>query len=197
MTPIERPRSAPRMRGRALALVVASTFVLGACGGVRDQLGLSKRSPDEFTVVSKPPLVIPPNFTLRPPAAGAVGPSAISPAADAKAALLGNAGKAGAASAAKPGAPSEVALLALAGATDADAAIREVVRRETSLLSERDKSFADALIFWQKQPPFGSVVDASKEAQRLRQTAAAGQPPTAGETPTIERRKRALLEGIF
>ena len=52
----------------AVVFVVAAALV--GCGGVRDQLGLTKKPPDEFTVVSKPPLVIPPNFNLRPPLTG-------------------------------------------------------------------------------------------------------------------------------
>ena len=40
------------------------------------------------------------------------------------------------------------------------------------------------------------VLDPAKEQQRLRDAAAAGQTPS-GATPTITRRKRGLLEGIF
>ena len=85
----------------------------------------------------------------------------------------------------------------MAGASNADSSIREIVLRETTLLEEKDKSFTNRLIFWQKTPPPGQVVDAEAEAQRLQQNAATGLPPTTGETPVIKRRKRAILEGIF
>jgi hypothetical protein len=40
------------------------------------------------------------------------------------------------------------------------------------------------------------VIDPTKEQQRLRDAQAAGQPAT-GNPPTITRRKRGLLEGVF
>ncbi|MBV8187757.1 MAG: DUF3035 domain-containing protein, partial [Alphaproteobacteria bacterium] len=57
-------------------------------------------------------------------------------------------------------------------------------------------SFVDSLIFWQDPVPAGVVVDPTKEQQRLRDAQASGQ-PASGATPTITRRKRGLLEGIF
>ena len=41
------------------------------------------------------------------------------------------------------------------------------------------------------------AVDAGKEAQRLREAAAAGEDTDKIKTPVIKRRKRGLLEGIF
>ena len=46
----------------ALALVL----VLSSCEGLKKQIGLAKSAPDEFTVVTKAPLILPPDFTLRP-----------------------------------------------------------------------------------------------------------------------------------
>ena len=36
-----------------------------------------------------------------------------------------------------------------------------------------------------------------EESRRLRENAALGKDVTAGETPTIERRKKALFEDLF
>ena len=44
---------------------------LSACDTLRRDAGLTKQSPDEFAVVTKAPLIIPPNFNLHPPAPGA------------------------------------------------------------------------------------------------------------------------------
>ena len=52
-------------------------------------------------------------------------------------------------------------------------------------------------MFWREEVPPGRIIDADAEAKRLRENAALGKPVTAGETPTIERKKKALLEGIF
>ncbi|RMF11755.1 MAG: DUF3035 domain-containing protein [Alphaproteobacteria bacterium] len=53
-----------------LSVVVLSiaSVTLAGCGGLSDALGLSKRPPDEFEVMAKRPLAVPPDFNLRPPA---------------------------------------------------------------------------------------------------------------------------------
>ena len=52
-------------------------------------------------------------------------------------------------------------------------------------------------MFWRKTPPPGIVVDPEKEAQRLRENAALGQSQETGDTPIVQPKKRAFLEGIF
>jgi len=74
--------------------------------------------------------------------------------------------------------------------------VQQHSNRDTCTLAEQDKSFIDSLIFWQDRPPPGVVIDPEKEQQRLREAQAAGK-TSSGATPTIERRKRGLLEGIF
>ena len=183
---------------------LAGTLLLstGACSNVRETLGLNKRAPDEFTVMRKPPLVIPPNFSLRPPVAGGIDNGESESAAKARAAILGQAegvSSATQAPASQATAKSigEQALLLRAGAEKANPGIRQLIRRETTLLEEKDASFTERLIFWRKSPPPGQVIDAKKEAERLRQAAATGKSPTGDETPVIQRRKRAILEDIF
>ena len=83
-----------------------------------------------------------------------------------------------------------------AGAGGVDPNIRSRVNTDTKTITDSDKTFIDSLIFWQDKPPPGVVIDPTKEQQRMRDAQAAGQPATA-PTPTIKRRKRGLLEGIF
>ena len=54
----------------AISLILA----LSACEGVREQFGMTKQSPDEFRVVARAPLSLPPDFTLRPPEPGLARP---------------------------------------------------------------------------------------------------------------------------
>ena len=54
------------MRNR-LTFVLLSAVVLSGCGALR-----SRGAPDEFAVARNAPLVIPPDYTLTPPVAGAV-----------------------------------------------------------------------------------------------------------------------------
>lgn len=59
----------PIVRLAVLALLVLG---LSGCEAARDALGLSKSSPDESGVTVFSPLVVPPDFNLRPPGPGAV-----------------------------------------------------------------------------------------------------------------------------
>jgi hypothetical protein len=104
-----------------------------------------------------------------------------------------------------PGAPppapragdaSETALVAKASAGGVDPNIRAQVNRDTRRIAEENTSFIDSLIFWQDKPPPGTIIDPVKEQARLRDAQASGTPSTQA-TPTIVRRKRGLLEGIF
>ncbi len=49
---------------------VAIGIALSGCQAVREATGAAKTPPDEFTVLTKSPLVIPPDFNLRPPQPG-------------------------------------------------------------------------------------------------------------------------------
>ena len=64
-----------RGRGRGfLCSAVAATLALAGCTAFKQAVGLEPTMPDEFAVESNPPLVIPPEFNLRPPAPGAPRP---------------------------------------------------------------------------------------------------------------------------
>jgi hypothetical protein len=186
---------------------LAGSLVLTGCDSTRDALGLNKKTPDEFVVVTKAPLVLPPEFGLRPPEPGAPRPQEV-PARDRAAAALGGTATSSAAGQAtplgRPAAPpaqprsaGEQALLQQARAGNVDPDIRRKVNDEYTQLAERDRRFVDRLMFWQDTPEPGVAIDPTKEAQRLRENAATGKPVTAGTVPTIKRRERGPLEGIF
>ena len=185
------------------ALIALVAMALGGCSAFENLGGGKKVSPDEFKIVSHSPLTMPPNAELRPPRPGEPRPQEVTPADQAKEALSPTlagrvqdrvAGK----QPATPGNASEQALVAKAssGAGGVDPNIRAVVNKDTKTIADNDKSFIDSLIFWQDPRPSGVVVDPTKEQQRIRDAQAAGQ-PASGATPTIKRRQRGLLEGIF
>lgn len=171
---------------------------LASCSGVGEKLGFGKQSPDEFAVVRNAPLTVPPDFALRPPQPGAPRPqeAAISDQAEATV-FRGEEGAGSAAAANRPGSPGEHALLQEANATNTDPDIRRLVDREFSIYAQEQEGFFESMLFWRGEEEFGTVVDPEAEAQRLRENAALGRAPTEGETPVIERREKALLEGIF
>lgn len=184
-------------------LLVAAILVLSGCEKTRSVVGLDKQAPDEFAVVTRAPLSLPPDFGLRPPKPGALRPQEGSVRNQARDLLIGGAGTASRSNAVKDAAATgkisrgEAALLASAGALNTDPSIRSVIDRETSALVDADDSLLNKVIFWQEQEPQGTIVDADKELRRLREASAVGEPPNKGEVPVIKRRERGILEGIF
>ena len=72
-----------------LALVAVVVAMLPGCSTLRSALGMSKHPPDEFAVMTKAPLVMPPDFALRPPKPGAEQPQVTSPGAEARQTIFG------------------------------------------------------------------------------------------------------------
>ncbi len=186
--------------------VLALVATLGGCGSIRSAIGVGKEGPDEFTVVAKQPLIIPPDFSLRPPEPGAPNAQDVSPATSASTAIFGNnivgttemgvpapVGMGGS----QPPSSGESAILASAKAQNANPRIRALVNRETAAIAAKSQTLTDDILFWRDPQSPDVVLDADKEAQRLRENAAAGRPANAGDVPQIKRTTRGLLEGIF
>ncbi len=120
--------------GTALTLLAALTVGCSAIGG-------GKNPPDEFAVTTKAPLVVPPDYSLRPPKPGESRPQELSSSERAQQVLMGDAHSA---------APSqgEQILLQRAGALAADANIRNLLNAENGGRAEKDDNFANQLVFW-------------------------------------------------
>ncbi len=187
--------------GLRIAGAISLILALSACEGVREQFGLTKQSPDEFRVVSRAPLSLPPDFTLRPPEPGIARPQEGTTTQQARSAVFrleqpktqplnGQVNTDGRTL-------GELSLLKAAGADKVDPGIRRAIDLETQQLNLESDDFIEALVFWRDKEIPGRVVDATAEAKRLRENAAFGKAVTAGETPTIERKRKALLEGLF
>jgi hypothetical protein len=57
-------------RAARIAAILSLGFSLIGCQGLREATGAAKTPPDEFTVLTKAPLIIPPDYNLRPPQPG-------------------------------------------------------------------------------------------------------------------------------
>ncbi len=187
--------------GLRIAGAISLILALSACEGVREQLGMTKQSPDEFRVVSRAPLSLPPDFTLRPPEPGIARPQEGTTTQQARQAILRLEQPKTQALNEQVEADGrtlgELSLLKAAGADKIDPGIRRTIDLETRQLIAESEDFIEALVFWRDKEIPGRVVDATAEAKRLRENAALGKAVTAGETPTIERKSKALLEGLF
>jgi len=188
-------REAGRLRAARITVALAGvTLVTAGCDDVRRTLGMDKSPPDEFRIVSRAPLSLPPDFALRPPQPGAPRPQEQSQYNRARDAVIGR----GAGQPQRGGAaasPGEQAFLARTGAAQADPSIRETVNRESGQPSETDDTLLERLMFG--RTPSEPLVDATRESQRLREAQATGRAPNQGDTPTIQRRRRGLLDGLF
>ncbi len=152
---------------RPLVAVFCLLTVVPGCGSDRtlaDQLGMGRNVPDEFQVVERAPLVVPPEYNLRPPEPGAPRPQEGTTSQRAQRALTGREP-----AATEMTAGSE-AMLAQAGATDADPNIRETLAEETSGLAGLDEDRFWFILDWQRRAyanTDATALDAQAEARRL------------------------------
>ena len=188
----------------AIATFSAAALLLSGCDSTRQALGLDgKKAPDEFAVITKAPLIIPPDFTLRPPTPGQRSPRDEAALSNAQEALLGRSNPSNGvitqqeARAAGTSA-GELALLRQADAENVDSSIREIINKETAELAESDGTIIDDVMFWKDKPEFGTVVDPTKEQKRIQENQALGNSASdGGDTPIIERKRRGILDGLF
>ena len=183
----------------ALMGLIIGAIGLGGCESAKEVIGLSKQAPDEFAIVTRAPLSIPPQYGLRPPKPGAARPQETTPTTEARSILLRNSGLRGQASAVTSGkfSSSEAAFLKRAGALNVDPSIRQLVNVESSALVDANKSVLRKVIFWQDPEQPGKIVDATKESRRIRKVTAQGDSIIKGDVPVITRKKKGWLEGIF
>lgn len=172
-------------------IVILPTLV--ACEGSRDMLSVGTLTPpDEFVVVAKAPLVVPPDFGLRPPKPGAPRLQAMSTIAKGDQILAGD--EEGAKTEALVGekkSEGELALLAAANVEKAEPNIRSIIALETQQVSARGRSFAERIIFWQFPPGPNTPLNAAEEAVRLRGEGFTNLPPDSLQPEA--RRKRNLI----
>ena len=140
-----------------LSLTAVAALTLGACGSIRQGIGMAKIVPDEFVTVSTAPLTVPPEFGLRPPSPGQPRPQELAPESAARQILLGQRQSI-------TRTPGEQALITAAGADRADPLARYVIDDEFGDLAHKEESFANRVLFWRKD-------DAASQAQTVSQTA--------------------------
>ena len=180
------------LTGGALIVLALS---LSACTSVKKEMGIGRNSPDEFLVIKRAPLTVPPDYALRPPGI----PSEAQPAADtaktAKETVMGKSE-----TPAVKGDP-ENKLLDKMGAAAANPDIRKQIDEDNGYIALKNRTVADKLIFWDDEQLSSdntpaSVVDPKAEAARLKKNKEEGKPVTEGAVPVIEK-KKGTLDKIF
>jgi Protein of unknown function (DUF3035) len=187
-----RPRRAGYFRG--ILLLSGSLALLAGCSG--DQLtrtfGLTRDAPDEYTVTTRAPLSMPPDYNLRPPSPGAARPQEQSEQQQAEEALVPQLALGSPTGSESPG---QLALMQQAGPA-APADIRRKVDQDAQSATA-DEGFIDKLLYWRKPNTQHAEVDPTKESQRLRENAALGEGPNVGETPIIQPKKTGWFTNLF
>ncbi len=150
---------------------------LAGCQAAGRALGVTKVTPDEFRVVTKAPLTVPPDYSLRPPAPGEPRPQELQPESAARIAIEGR-------QEAVTRSEGEKLLAAKAGADKADPLVRYVVDDEFGALAHKEPSFADRVMFWRKDK-------AVAQAQTAKQSGADSVAPIDPKTPAPRRSTRS------
>jgi hypothetical protein len=130
-----------------LAVLGLGLAALQGCQTFRDEAGLTKQSPDEFAVTTKAPLIIPPDFNLRPPSPGAAPLNQTDPTSSAEVAMFNTEDPATAAAQMQGNySPGEKMLLAHAGVQNADPTIRAQLQSDQKNMQGADSSFTDRIL---------------------------------------------------
>jgi hypothetical protein len=128
-------------------LVCAAALALGGCDTLREQAGLTKQSPDEFAVMTKAPLIIPPDFNLHPPLPGTAPLNQQDPTGEAQAALFASSDPAVVAANMKGDfSMGEKLLLAQAGAQRADPTVRGQLQSDVPGMQGADPAFTNRVL---------------------------------------------------
>lgn len=200
-------------RFSAAALLCMS--LLSACGNdVKDSLGINKKAPDEFKVVSRPPLSVPPEFSLTPPISGVEAQEFSSASKNAQSLVFGKDEesddalgqtilRAGTAETAVTpvttstlgSSSAESQFLLNAGADQANSNVRNEIYSENRARESSDDSIIDTLTsIPEKSDP---IVKAQEEAERIKTNQEQGKPITEGETPETTGTDRGILGKIM
>ena len=175
-------------------LAGGAVIVLSGCSGdkLARTFGLTRDAPDEYTVTTRAPLSMPPDYNLRPPRPGAARPQEQSERQQAEEALVPQTALNAPAGGASAG---QAALIQEAG----PAAPNDIRRKidQDARYATNDESFVDKVLYWRKPDTEHVQIDAQKESQRLRQNAALGEGPDVGQTPIIQQKKPGWFSNLF
>lgn len=173
---------------KKLGLIIGCGLVLSACEGTKETLGLEQQAPDEFAVIKRAPLEMPPDYYLRPPSPGAQRPQELRTDQQAKQSVFGTEAVE-AQSQERVITGGESILLNKTNAASVDPNIRAKVDAEAAENAEDGRSITNRIRRAVGQPPLNdaSVVDPTAETERLKENEAQGLPANKGDVPTVER----------
>jgi hypothetical protein len=163
-------------------VLLAAGLSLMSCDTIRDAAGITKNPPDEFAVATKAPLIIPPDYNLKPPKPGAAPLNQVSPTQSAQAALYGDDTAAVAASIDGNYSQAEKLFLAQTGAATADDSIRRTIAADNAK-AEDTGTLTDSLLFGDSSAAASGDAPLDADAEKARIDAAKNGGTPAGKSP--------------
>lgn len=201
-----------------------SILTLTSCSGttVKDTLGIGRRAPDEFKVVSRPPLSVPPQFNLRPPSNTATSPTVVPADKQAQSIIVGrnqddnnfdlneavadtavtpvesdNLPSPGTKTAAKASRSAESTFMKNIGVDQADPTVRDTLVQQKIEVEEKRDEAAWWDFYSSKPEKKDPLVNAKGEAERIQKNKADNKPVTEGKTPETKDKDRGLLGDLL
>ena len=155
--------------------VVTLLSMLSACSDFRKAVGTEKSSPDEFQVVVRPSLVLPPNFSSRPTAAtGTQTAATVASDAQAQASVLLGARETGASDYSDVFAFDKIV-----------EDVRSKVDEETAGIKFERR--LPIQVLFGGLPDVGPVIDKMAEDRRIRRNRLENRSLSYGATPAIDK----------
>ena len=151
---------------------MAGVVLLSGCSSFDKALGKTKNSPDEFQVVVRPPLTLPPNFNLRPDEDTSAQPASNDAVSLTNQVLTQSAST------------QVTGLDTLFGFDEIEPDIRTTVDEETIGI-QIEKRLPIQILFG-GQPNVGPNLVSESEALRIRRAIAKGEDLTSTPTPAID-----------
>ncbi len=161
-----------RMRFVMIGLGIVLVGLLTSCSSVKKEIGLGRNSPDEFAVVTRAPLSLPPEYDLTPPKNGdAANAESVSSVQEQAKSLVF---KTDVNVSSSDTSSAEAALLNKAGAGQVDETIRLTVDRESGQVDVKDPYLGRRLLgFGAAGEEKGAALDPVEEMQRLKEHSSA------------------------
>ncbi len=172
-------------KGLGQAVAIAALVALGGCDRIGNPfvvLSSKPPAPDEFQVITRKPLMMPPTDALPEPRLGAPSPLDPTPNRDAELALLGT----------DVGPPpvgssqGEQALLSAADVAASNPEIRQTLSQDATGSNEPYEPPTIFELLGASEAPPKDAIDAAAEARRLQAEGVAPAPIDPNERPVVE-----------